>query len=84
MDVGEEIHQSQKTLMKSSAHHSGEGVGLVAVCDMGTGSDMDRAGKDWDGTGEWYFDKNGGWGLQVDFGIQIPKPNSGAGYRVAS
>ena len=41
---GEEIHQSQKTLMKSSAHHSGERVGMVAVCGMGNSSDMDRVG----------------------------------------
>ena len=46
--------------MKSSAHHSGERVGLMAVCDMGKGSDMDRVGKDWGGTGEWYFKKMGG------------------------
>ena len=44
MGVGEEIHQSLLTLMKSSAHHSGERMGMVAVCGMGNGSDMDRVG----------------------------------------
>ena len=33
MGVGEEIHQSQKTLMKSFAHHSGERVGMVVIYD---------------------------------------------------
>ena len=32
--------------MKSSAHHSGERVGMEAVCGRGNGSDMDRAEKD--------------------------------------
>ena len=83
--MGGETHQSLLTLMKSSTHHYGEGVGLVAVYGRGTGYDMGRVGmwKDWGGIVECYFEKNGGWGLQVDFGIWIPKPNSGPGYRVA-
>ena len=51
MGVGKENHQSQKTLMKSSVHHSGERVGMVLICDMDKGSDMDRVGKDWGETG---------------------------------
>ena len=44
MGEGEKIHQSQKTLMKSFAHHSGERVGMVALCGTGNSSDMDRVG----------------------------------------
>ena len=43
---GEEIHQSQRTLMKCSAHHSEQRVGMVAICGTGNSFDMDRAGKD--------------------------------------
>ena len=46
MGVGEEIHQSQNTLMKCSADHSGKRVGMVAAHGMGNGSHKDRAGKD--------------------------------------
>ena len=79
MDVGEEIHHSQKTLMKSSAHHSGQRVGLVAVCDMGIGSDMDRVGKDWGRTGEWYFRKNGGGDYRLTLGSGSQSQTVGLG-----
>ena len=73
-----------RRLMNPFAYHSGERVGVVIIYGMGKGSDMDRAGKNWGGTGEWFSGKHGGWGPQDDFGIQIPKSNSGAGYGVVS
>ena len=79
MDVGEKIHQSQQNLMKSSAHHSGERVGLVVVCDMGKGSDMDRARKDWGKRGEWYFEKNGGGGYRLTLGSKSQSQTAGLG-----
>ena len=78
---GGEIHQSLLNLMKSSTYHYGEGVGLVAVCGRGTGYDMDRVGmrKDWGGTGEWYFQENGGGGYRLTWGSRSQSQTAGLG-----
>ena len=73
--MGEETHQSQKTLMKSSAHHHREGVGLVAVYDRGTDYDID---------GEWCFEEMGGEGYRLTLGSRSLSQTVGLGMGLLS